>query len=209
MSAIRDAVRALVTVATPRYRIVWGGHPSITPLVQMVVRGLGLTGDKLFGLFQSSYFYKVLPKENAAFEDVVRTRPARLSAKQLAEAAARAGPDADEVERRRSMDAARRAASLDLMRRTMIGSAPFSAAVFIGGMEGVEQEYALFRQLHPYAPAYPIASTGGAALILYERDVSVFDAALADDLAYPALFRRLLKLTPPPFGAEPRTPLAM
>jgi hypothetical protein len=68
-------------------------------------------------------------------------------------------------------------------------------------MEGVEQEYALFRHLHPSAPAYPIASTGGAALILYERDVSAFDAALADDLAYPALFRRLLKVTPPPLGA--------
>jgi len=206
LSAIRDAVRALVTVAMPTYRIVWGGHPSITPLVQMVVEGLGLPGSKLFGLFQSNYFRKVLPKENAAFEHVVKTKAARLSAKEQAEVVAAAGPDADEAQRRKAVEAARRDASLDLMRREMISSAPFTAAVFIGGMEGVEAEYDLFRQLQPAAPVYPIASTGGAAGLLYQRDVEAFDPSLADDLAYPALFRRLLKLSPPAPSTEPPTP---
>ena len=31
--AIRDAVIALTTVVLPHHRIIWGGHPSITPLI--------------------------------------------------------------------------------------------------------------------------------------------------------------------------------
>src|SRR5690606_35061305 len=35
--AIRDAVIALTTVVLPHHRIVWGGHPSITPLIYYVM----------------------------------------------------------------------------------------------------------------------------------------------------------------------------
>ena len=35
--AIRDAVRALATVVIPRAHLVWGGHPSITPLIRFVL----------------------------------------------------------------------------------------------------------------------------------------------------------------------------
>ena len=41
-----------------------------------------------------------------------------------------------------------RAASLDVMRRAML-SEPFDAAVFIGGMEGIFDEYRIFKELHP------------------------------------------------------------
>jgi hypothetical protein len=51
----------------------------------------------------------------------------------------------------------------------MIGARNFDAAVFLGGMEGVEIEYDIFRRLHPNKPAYPVASTGAAARILSER----------------------------------------
>ena len=51
----------------------------------------------------------------------------------------------------------------------MIGSHNFDAAVFLGGMEGVETEYDLFRRVHPNRPAYPVASTGAAARILSEK----------------------------------------
>ena len=57
-------------------------------------------------------------------------------------------------------------ASLTKMRSAMIGSHNFDAAVFLGGMEGVETEYDTFRRLHPNRPAYPVASTGAAARIL-------------------------------------------
>ncbi len=34
---------------------------------------------------------------------------------------------------------------------------------FIGGMEGVEEEYKMFIRKHPHAIILPIASTGAAA----------------------------------------------
>ncbi len=60
-------------------------------------------------------------------------------------------------------------ASLTKMRGAMIGARNFDAAVFLGGMEGVEIEYDIFRRLHPNRPAYPVASTGAAARILSEK----------------------------------------
>jgi hypothetical protein len=35
--AIRDAVIALASIALPNHRIIWGGHPSITPLIYYVI----------------------------------------------------------------------------------------------------------------------------------------------------------------------------
>lgn len=81
----------------------------------------------------------------------------------------------------------------------MIESGPFAAAFFVGGMEGVEEEFALFGAQWPTVPAFPIASTGAAARRLLERSVlpSPFlsvdrMAELRDDLVYAALFERLL-----------------
>ena len=31
--AIRDSVIALATVVLPNHRLIWGGHPSITPII--------------------------------------------------------------------------------------------------------------------------------------------------------------------------------
>ena len=45
----------------------------------------------------------------------------------------------------------------------MLTSTSFDAAVFIGGMEGILDEYDLFKQLHPGAKCVVIGNTGGAA----------------------------------------------
>jgi hypothetical protein len=79
------------------------------------------------------------------------------------------------------------------MREIMIHSEAFSAGVFIGGMEGVEVEFDMFRRAHPRARLIPVASTGGAALHIFNRSPKRFDAGLKDDYAYPSLFRRLLQ----------------
>lgn len=83
--------------------------------------------------------------------------------------------------------------SLAKMRDTMLRAHEFEAGVFIGGMEGVEEEYRLFRELHSNKPAYPIASTGAAALKLYQNNKSQ-KPELMTELQYLALFRRLLGL---------------
>lgn len=88
-----------------------------------------------------------------------------------------------------------RADSLAIMRRQMLAAHPYAAAVFIGGMEGVEDEYTVVRELLPDVPAFPLASTGAAALRLWrrhpQRDSNVQDR-LRDDLVYDLLLEDLL-----------------
>lgn len=168
-SAIRDAVKALVTVCGAETTLVWGGHPAITPLVRVVLMNLGTITTAKVKLFQSTYFQNVLPEDNMSFESVTYI----------------AAVDGSREE------------SLLKMRRAMLASERFEAGVFIGGMEGVEAEYDLFRDMHPRAAVLPIASSGAAAQILYDRDRSLFQEELNSDLAYASLFRKLLsrKLT--------------
>jgi hypothetical protein len=165
--AIRDAARALATVVLPHATLFWGGHPSITPLVRVVAESTGLTGTDRVRLFQSAWYSDQLPTDNAAFEAYQLT-PRRATKPE----------------------------SIAAMREQMLGAAEFDAAIFIGGMEGVEVEFDMFRKRHPTAGVFPIASTGGAALILYERERERLKLAsdLLDDYAYPSLFRRLLDL---------------
>ena len=166
--AIRDAVRALATVALPGACLFWGGHPSITPLIRVVAESVGITGGPHVRLFQSAWFSDVLPDDNAAFEEYALTEK---------------GATLDE--------------SIAIMRRHMLGAARFDAAVFIGGMEGIEVEFDLFREHHPNAPVFPIASTGAAAKLLYERHAGALGlpSELETSFTYPTLFRSLLGLS--------------
>jgi SLOG cluster3 family len=172
VTAIRDAIRALATVVLPSARLVWGGHPAITPLIRVMVEGMGIMSSDRVRLFQSSYFRGKMPEDNAAFERVIKVPAVRGD----------------------------RTASLERMRRQMIGSEQFIAGVFIGGMEGVEDEYRMFRAEHPSARALPVASTGAAALILYEQERGSLPKDLLVDMAYPTMFRRLLGPPFEPFG---------
>jgi hypothetical protein len=169
--AIRDAVRALATVVLPFAALHWGGHPSITPLIRVVAQDIGVTDAVHVHLYQSAFFSEVLPEDNAAFETFVLT-PAMPPA------------------------APERAASLAQMRTAMIGGVAFDAGIFIGGMEGVEEEFALFRELNPNAAVLPIASTGAAAKMIYDREREALDlpADLLTEYSYATLLRRLMDL---------------
>lgn len=164
--AIRDSVMALVTVCLPHMRIVWGGHPAITPLVRVVAERLEVTGADRICIYQSQFFKGLYPSDNAAFERVVKTRAINNDRQQ----------------------------SLIHMRTQMIKSTKFAAGIFIGGMEGVEDEFSLFCDAHPRATVLPIASTGAAAKIIFDRFPERFPTDLESDLAYPSLFRRLLNI---------------
>ena len=140
VAAIRDSIRAVVSVVVPGSQIVFGGHPAYTPLIRLLVRGMTPNVRKHVILYRSLFFKPRFP-EVSGFEEV-----------RFIDAV-----DGD-------LDA-----SLTKMRLAMIGSHNFDAAVFLGGMEGVETEYDLFRRLHPNRPAYPVASAGAAARILSEK----------------------------------------
>jgi hypothetical protein len=189
--AIRDAVIALASITLTNYRIIWGGHPSITPLIYYVIEKKlvnnlqrdnwdtplndeekeALNAD-LKGaiqqhvlLYQSRYFEGQFPPENAMFENVVYT------------------PNFGDIP-----------SSIQVMREKMLNDNDFSAAVFIGGMEGVEDEFKLFREFHSNVILLPIASTGAAAKIIYDELLPqhMKNERLEKDYGYMSLFQKLL-----------------
>ena len=162
-TAIRDAVIALARIVLPKAELVWGGHPSITPLIKLVLEKLELRVDEHVTLYESKFLAKFFPPENECVEKIIRT------------------------------DALKdRATSLELMRNKMIVENDFCAGIFIGGMEGVEDEYKLFRETHPYVPVFPIASTAAASKILYFKD-KFDDERLLRDFCYLPLFDELFQ----------------
>lgn len=161
--AIRDSVRALATVVIPRTHLIWGGHPSITPLIRYVIDRVQSDVKDHVTLYQSNFFKDFFPEDNFNFENIVTIQEAQ---------------DRD--------------ASLYAMRVEMLKDKEFKAGIFIGGMEGVEDEYKMFKELYPGALILPIASTGAAAKIIYDRWENNRDVRLETDYAYMSLFTSLL-----------------
>jgi hypothetical protein len=85
--------------------------------------------------------------------------------------------------------------ALEPMRESMFKDQTFEAGVFIGGMEGIIEEFDLFTKLQPDAKLLPIASTGGAAIDLVDRLKSP-SPDLRNDLDYVSLFHRRLSIAP-------------
>jgi hypothetical protein len=162
--AIRDAVRALATVVIPKAELIWGGHPAITPLIRYVMTKINADLKTHVTLYQSNFFRDVLPVDNFAFENIRFVKEANDRKNSLIE-----------------------------MRNRMIIDNEFSVGIFIGGMEGVLEEYELFKKVHPAALMLPVASTGAAAKIIYNQFPNQLNHRLLNDYAYMALFRDLLK----------------
>ena len=77
----------------------------------------------------------------------------------------------------------------------MIEENDFQVGIFIGGMEGIFEEFELFSKAHKDALILPVASTGGASKILFDKTPHNYDKRLEADYAYMTLFRELLKNT--------------
>lgn len=163
--AIRDAVIALATIVLPNFKLVWGGHPSITPIIYLVMERLNLNIQEHVTLYQSKYFEKFFPEDNNKFKNVVLTE--NKGEKQL---------------------------SVNLMRERIFSENNFSAGIFIGGMEGTEIEFKMFREFHPNAILLPIASTGAASLIIYNELLpeDLKNSRMINDFGYLSLFQDLL-----------------
>jgi hypothetical protein len=162
--AIRDAVRALATVVIPKTQLIWGGHPTITPLIRYVMMKMNSSLKEHLTVYQSNFYKESFPVDIFDFEHI------EIVPESLDEAS-----------------------SQQALRNAMIIDNNFLAGVFIGGMEGVELEYEIFKEAHPNALVLPVASTGGAARLIYGRMNPVPDHRLRDEYAYMALFKALLK----------------
>lgn len=137
---IQVAVRELVTTIVRHCTLVWGGHPSITPMIWAVCEDLGVRYAERVRLYQSLLFQADFPEENVQFDNVVHVPPV--------------GHDVP--------------ASLAQMRHRMLTDTRFDAAVFIGGMEGIFAEHDLVCEHQPQAHRIILTAPGGAAQQLGE-----------------------------------------
>lgn len=135
---IQYAVREMVIAMIRQHKIVWGGHPAITPMIWSICEAMQINYSDAVILYQSAFFEDQFPEENAQFKNVIFTDAV-----------------ADNPE-----------ASILAMRKQMLSRPDLVGAVFIAGMEGVETEYEIFKYYHPTAKVLLVPSPGGAALNL-------------------------------------------
>jgi hypothetical protein len=172
---IQCAVREFAVAVLREYTIVWGGHPAITPMIWAVCEDLGVNYAKSVVLYQSKFFEGRYPEENAGFQNVIYTEAVSNDVK----------------------------ASLLAMRKEMLGRPDLSAAVFVGGMEGIEDEFDIFQASHPGALVLPVPAPGGVARDLAKR-LKAFDDESMDDIDFVRLFHAripLKKTRPAPGGS--------
>jgi hypothetical protein len=164
---IQVAVREFVLAVIKERQVVWGGHPAITPMIWTICQDLGIDYSNAVILYQSLFFEDRFPEENKQFGNVIFVEAVLGD----------------------------REASLLRMREAMLSRKDLDAAVFIGGMEGVEAEYSLFRKFHPEAKALPVASPGGAARLLAQQLGRTTNEDL-QDVDFAGLFHRELAIPP-------------
>ena len=162
--AIRNSVKALISTCVPKATIVFGGHPAITPLISVVLSRMPDLYRNRVKLYVSNFFEPEFVPEISDFLNIIRTENINSN----------------------------RNDSLSVMRERMIGETQFDAGIFIGGMEGVLDEYQAFKNAHGNAKLYPISSTGAAAKMLYEQDNHTY-SELNTEYTYATLFREILK----------------
>jgi SLOG cluster3 family len=174
---ITDAVVSLARVfLTAGWRLVTAAHPTIAPLLLYVAAELHAEGDRRVSIYQSELFGAILPTATRRFEaqgigEIVWT-----------EAVEGDRPVPGEWDR-----------SLDVMRRQMLIETQPAAAVFVGGMQGIPDEYALFSELMSGCPRYAVGHPGGAARALaLEQPPSTLRDQLVLGAVYPALWRAVL-----------------
>lgn len=187
---VTAAVRSLVYTVLGRRHLVWGGHPAITPMVWSIAESMGVDYGQWVTLYQSRYFEDQYPGDNERFQNVRYIESVPPS------------PELSERDRLK--------ASLRRMREAMFADNEFQAAVFIGGMGGVIEEFEMFGEACPDARRIPVLSTGGATGRLADATAAAHPevdlAKLQDDVDYVPLFYDLCGIDPlEPRGQRPNT----
>jgi hypothetical protein len=163
-------------------KIVFGGHPSISPLVAMVATEFRINKEieninrneareKPITIFQSRAYEKVIPKETTGlftlgYSNIVWTDAV-----------------AGEEFNPNTHGETQCEESLKVMRSQMI-SEQIDALVCIGGMEGVEREFEMFTEYHPGKPVFLLKSTGGATKILADNYPNSGNIIIIDSIDY-------------------------
>lgn len=167
-------------VFAARMRLVFGGHPSISGMLPMVASEyLSARDAETSGRIapvsdeeaSERHESPTLIYQSRAFEAHVPPATHMLARMGAATLCWVDAVDGERFDPERPMPQCHR--SLAKMRRSMFTDSEPAGLVVIGGMEGVEEEAALFHELHPHAPLYAIASTGGAASLIANGDADL------------------------------------
>lgn len=144
--------------------LVSGGHPTITPLLLYVCAEYHYR-DAL-SVFQSEHFRDSVPDETW-----------RLSEEGWGT-----------LHFTESMGD--REQDLRTMRTEMLTRTPPVGAVFIGGMEGIPDEFQLVHELAPHAQRFPLVAPGGAAATIAES-AALMGTINLSSRRYPVLSREI------------------
>lgn len=168
-SGIADAVSAYArAILGGNGQLLFGGHPTITPLVFMIARELRVHNSLV--VYQSAWFRnQKLPE----VDEIMREELGRIVWTHRAQT---------------------RQDSLRIMRDGMIESArECLGALFVGGMEGIWDEYNLMKKCSPEMPCIPVTGPGGAAAQLPTEDWNVLGLAqVHESRAYPFVALRFV-----------------
>lgn len=86
--------------------------------------------------------------------------------------------------------------SLTELRRVMLTEWKFQGAVFVGGMQGVIDEFRMYRELWPNSIALAMSAPGGASRLLVDDGHGVLPPSLrelANSDRYPEVFYEFVK----------------
>ncbi len=189
-NAVVELVRAVFDVGGS---LVFGGHPTISPLVLQIAESQqippGEGGTPRLRIYQS-----------AVFEDREPEASKRIGELGIGERIETPAADGESpVFHGDALDPKSVAQSLERMRRQMFEDNRPIGAVFIGGMEGVEDEFRIAAD-YPRVRRYLVAAPGGAAGLLADRGEPTGPSDAADDLIqglrksqlYPWLMRSIV-----------------
>ena len=167
--AVADAVTALVRAVLSRDgKLLFGGHPTITPLVLSIAMERG--SKHSVDVFQSEWFRTQVTPETQRLSDLGFGRIHWIVSY----------PDLDR--------------SLHAMRKQMLKFGRVAGAVFVGGMNGIEEEHRLFGRVLPDVPRIPVRGPGGAAARLRTEEAEVPEplARRLDSRVYPLLASKIV-----------------
>jgi hypothetical protein len=139
-------------------RLVFGGHPTISPLILHVAaqewRRLG-PQEYLVDVYQSAWFENMIPESTLRLVGLKTLSGERIAMLHLT-------PKMDTKEE-----------SLEEMRRIMLLETNPCCAIFIGGMDGIREEFEMFTRYYGSRPIYCIGGPGGCArqlaISIYEK----------------------------------------
>jgi hypothetical protein len=175
---ITDAVVAASrAVLTADGVLVTAAHPTIAPLLLYVAGEFPRQPNQRASVitYQSALFENVMPKATHRFQE------SGVGELRLTPAVSGDAPTPSRWGR-----------SLLKMREQMFAETKPVGAIFVGGMDGIRQEYELLASLHPSPVLYSVGRPGGEAARLPREAHSALENLLGTEDVYPTLFRAVI-----------------